>query len=248
MTEQGRIALVTGGSRGIGRAIALRLAADGARVAVNSVTRTDAAEEVVHAIGKQGSSGLALQADITRSEDVAAMFQRLQDQWGPVEILVNNAGIISDSLVIRMTDEAWDSVVDIHMRGTFLCTRLGVRDMLRNRWGRVINIGSVVGIGGNAGQSNYSAAKAGIIGFTRAVAKEVATRNITVNYIAPGYVTTDIVEGLTKEQKERILQRVPMGRFGTPQEIAGFVAYIASEATGYITGQVMCIDGGMAIS
>ena len=248
MTEQGRIALVTGGSRGIGRAIALRLAADGARVAVNYVTRTDAAEEVVHAIGKQGSSGLALQADITRSEDVKAMFQRLQEQWGPVEILVNNAGIISDSLVIRMTDEAWDSVVDIHMRGTFLCTRLGLRDMLRNRWGRVINIGSVVGLAGNVGQSNYSAAKAGIIGFTRAVAKEVATRNITVNYIAPGYVTTDIVEGLTKEQKERILQRVPMGRFGTTQEIAGFVAYIASEATGYITGQVMCIDGGMAIS
>ena len=248
MTEQGRIALVTGGSRGIGRAIALRLAADGARVAVNYVTRTDAAEEVVHAIGKQGSSGLALQADITRSEDVKAMFQRLQEQWGPVEILVNNAGIISDSLVIRMTDEAWDSVVDIHMRGTFLCTRLGIRDMLRNRWGRVINIGSVVGLAGNVGQSNYSAAKAGIIGFTRAVAKEVATRNITVNYIAPGYVTTDIVEGLTKEQKERILQRVPMGRFGTTEEIAGFVGYIASEATSYITGQVMCIDGGMAIS
>ena len=248
MTEQGRIALVTGGSRGIGRAIALRLAADGARVAVNYVTRADAADEVVHAIGKLGSSGLALQADITKSEDVKVMFQRLQEQWGPVEILVNNAGIINDSLVVRMTDEAWDSVVDIHMRGTFLCTRLGVRDMLRARWGRVINIGSVVGIGGNAGQSNYSAAKAGVIGFTRAVAKEVATRNITVNYVAPGYVTTDIVEDLTKEQKERILQRVPMGRFGTVEEIAGMVSYVASDAASYVTGQILAIDGGMAIS
>lgn len=248
MTEQGRIALVTGGSRGIGRGIALRLAADGARVAVNYVTHTDAAEEVVHAIGKLGGSALALQADITRTEDVRAMFKSLQDQWGPVEILVNNAGIIDDSLVVRMSDEAWDSVVDIHLRGTFLCTRLGVRDMLLARWGRVINIGSVVGIGGNAGQSNYSAAKAGVIGFTRAVAKEVATRNITVNYVAPGYVSTDIVEGLTDEQRKRILEHVPMGRFGTVEEIAGMVSYVASDAANYVTGQVLVIDGGMAIS
>ena len=248
MSEHGRIALVTGGSRGIGRAIALRLARDGARVAINYIRHADSADEVVKSITKLGSSAVSVQADVTKSEEVKAMFQRLRESWGPPEILVNNAGIIRDSLLARMSEEDWDAVVNIHLRATFLCTRLAVRDMVRNRWGRIINIGSVVGIGGNIGQSNYSAAKAGVIGFTRSIAKEVATRNITVNYVAPGYVTTDIVEDLTPELKEKILQRVPMGRFGRADEIADLVGYVASDSASYITGQVIAIDGGMVIS
>ena len=196
-----RVALVTGGSRGIGRAIALNLGAAGTKVAVNYLAREDAAQEVVEAITRQGGEAMAFQGDVTRAEDVEALIKGVENAWGAIDVLVNNAGTIKDSLLIRMSVDDFDNVVALNLRGTFLCTRLVLRDMLRNRWGRVVNIGSVVGIAGNVGQSNYAASKAAVIGFTKSVAKEVASRNITVNCVAPGYVTTDIVEDLPQELK-----------------------------------------------
>ena len=248
MSEDQRIALVTGGSRGIGRAIALRLAQDGARIGVNYLSHEAEAQQVVEQITRGGGEALALQGDVTETAAVTDIFRRVQEVWGPVEILVNNAGIIRDSLLMRMSDDDWDAVVDVHLRAVFLCTRYALRDMVRNRWGRVINIGSVVGVAGNAGQANYAAAKAGVIGMTRSVAKEVANRNITVNYVAPGYMTTDIVENLPQDLKDRIMTRVPVGRFGRAEEVANLVGYLASDMASYITGQVVAIDGGMLIS
>lgn len=247
MSENHRNVLITGGSRGIGRAIAFRLAKDGARIGVNYLSHAAEARQVVDQIIHDGGEALALQGDVTQVEAVEEIFRKIQETWGPVEILVNNAGIIRDSLLMRMTDADWDAVVDIHLKATFLCTRRALREMVRNRWGRVINIGSVVGIHGNAGQANYAAAKAGVIGLTRSVGLEVANRNITVNYIAPGYMATDIVEELPQELKDRILARVPVGRFGQAEEVANLVGYIASDMASYITGQVVAIDGGMLI-
>ena len=247
MSLDQRVALVTGSSRGIGRAIALSLAKSGAKVAINYLSREDAAREVVETITEKGGEAKAFQGDVTQAADVDRLVQGVLDSWGQVDILVNNAGTIKDSLLIRMSIEDFDSVVDLNLRGTFLCTRLALRSMLRSRWGRVINIGSVVGIAGNVGQANYSAAKAAIIGFTKSVAKEVATRNITVNYVAPGYITTDIVEKLPQELKQKILDRIHMRRFGQPEEVAQLVAYLATEEASYITGQVIAIDGGMSL-
>ena len=243
-----RVALVTGSSRGIGRAIALRLAQGGASVAINYRAREDEAAKAVEAVTREGGRAVAVQADITRSEDVERMFLETTNALGDVDILVNNAGIIKDSLIIRMSESDWDSVIDLDLRATFLCTRLAVRSMLRARWGRVINIGSVIGLRGNSGQANYAAAKAGVVGLTQSVAREVASRNITVNYVAPGYVETDIVEDLNEDLKQRILSRVPVGRFGRPEEIADMVAFLASENAAYITSQVIAVDGGMMIS
>jgi 3-oxoacyl-[acyl-carrier protein] reductase len=240
--------LVTGGSRGIGRAIALRLAQDGARIGVNYLSHEAEAQQVVEQITQGGGEALALQGDVTQTNAVADIFRRIQEAWGSVEVLVNNAGIIRDSLLMRMSDDDWDAVVDVHLRASFLCTRQALREMVHNRWGRVINIGSVVGVAGNAGQANYAAAKAGVIGLTRSVAKEVANRNITVNYVAPGYMITDIVEELPQDLKDRILSRVPIGRFGRAEEVANLVGYLASDQASYITGQVLPIDGGMLIS
>jgi len=245
-TEQ-RVALITGGSRGIGRAIAYRLAASGIKVAVNYVAREDAAREVVDQITRDGGSAFALQADVTNPDDVEALIKGVEDRWGPVDILVNNAGTIKDSLLIRMDLDDFDDVVSLNLRATFLCTRLALRKMVRNRWGRVINIGSVVGIAGNVGQANYSASKAAVIGFTKSVAKEVGTRNITVNCVAPGYITTDIVEGLPADLKERILERVHMRRFGNAREVADLVGFLAADEASYITGQVIAIDGGLSL-
>jgi 3-oxoacyl-[acyl-carrier protein] reductase len=242
-----RVALITGGSRGIGRAIAYRLAASGIKVAVNYLAREDAAREVVDQITQDGGSAFALQADITSPDDVEALISSVEDKWGPVDILVNNAGTIKDSLLIRMDLEDFDSVLSLNLRGTFLCTRLVLRKMLRNRWGRVINIGSVVGIAGNVGQANYSASKAAVIGFTKSIAKEVATRNITVNCVAPGYITTDIVEDLPVDLKDRILERVHMRRFGSAREVADLVGFLATDEASYITGQVIAVDGGLSL-
>lgn len=243
-----RLALVTGSSRGIGRAIALKLAAMGHSVVINYVTHEDAANNVVKAIAERGGKALAVRADITKVDQVEAMFQRALELGESVEILVNNAGIIKDSLLMRMSDETWDNVLDLNLRGAFLCTRAALRGMVRGRWGRVVNIGSVVGMLGNSGQANYAASKAGMIGFTQSVAKEVASRNITVNYVAPGYITTDIVEDLPQQLKDRILARIPLQRFGKPEEIAGLVAYLVGDEAEYVTGQVFAIDGGISIA
>ncbi|MQG73595.1 MAG: SDR family oxidoreductase, partial [SAR202 cluster bacterium] len=201
----------------------------------------------VDQITRDGGSAFALQADVTNPDDVEALIKGVEDRWGPVDILVNNAGTIKDSLLIRMDLDDFDDVVSLNLRATFLCTRLALRKMVRNRWGRVINIGSVVGIAGNVGQANYSASKAAVIGFTKSVAKEVGTRNITVNCVAPGYITTDIVEGLPADLKERILERVHMRRFGNAREVADLVGFLAADEASYITGQVIAIDGGLSL-
>jgi 3-oxoacyl-[acyl-carrier protein] reductase len=248
LNDRQRVALVTGSSRGIGRAIALRLAARGARLVINYLSREDEARKVVAMIEGEGGAAVAIQADITQTGDVERLFQQATEAMGQVEILVNNAGIIKDSLLVRMSDTDWDSVMNLDLRATFLCTRVAVRSMLRSRWGRIINIGSVIGLRGNSGQANYAAAKAGVVGLTQSVAREVASRNITVNYVAPGYVETDIVEDLNSDLKRRILSRVPMGRFGRPEEIASMVAFLASDDADYITSQMIAVDGGMMIS
>ena len=218
------------------------------RIVVNYLSNEDAAAEVVKRVEEAGSQAVALQGNVTKGDDVERMFTQAAEAFGPVEVLVNNAGIIRDSLLMRMSDEDWDSVIDLDLRSVFLCTRAGIRTMIRGRWGRVINIGSVVGLRGNQGQANYAAAKAGMVGFTQSIAKEVASRNITVNCVAPGYVETDIVEDLSPELKKYIMERVPMGRFGQPEEIATFVGYLASDAASYITGQAIAVDGGLVIS
>jgi 3-oxoacyl-[acyl-carrier protein] reductase len=244
----GRVAMITGSSRGIGRAIALKLASMGADIAVNYLTQKDEADKVVAAVVAQGQRAIAFQANVAKSEDVQQMFRGIIDAWGRVDILVNNAGIIKDSLLVRMSEPDWDSVLDTSLRGTYLCTRAALRSMLQNRWGRVINIGSVVGIAGNVGQANYASAKAGVIGFTRSVAKEVATRNITVNYIAPGYIATEIVERLPQELKDRLMTFIPMKRFGNAEEVAHLAGFLAAPETSYVTGQVINIDGGMVLT
>jgi 3-oxoacyl-[acyl-carrier protein] reductase len=239
-----RVALVTGASRGIGRAIALALGAAGCSVCVNYRAQAEAAEEVVSTISQAGGRAIAIQGDIAKRDDVDALFRQVQEELGPVEILVNNAGIRHDALLLRLSDDDWDMVLDTNLRGAFMCTKAAMRSMVKARWGRVINISSIVGLMGNPGQANYAAAKAGLIGFTRAVAREVANRGITVNAIAPGFITTDITEDLPAELKARILDSIPAGRFGAPDDVAGVVAFLASDASRYMTGQVLTVDGG----
>ena len=248
MVSDTHVSLITGGSRGIGKAIALQFANQGIHVAVNYISNKTAADDVVKLIEDRGSSAVTVQGDVTKRADVERIFATTAEMLGSVDILVNNAGIISDSLLMRMSDDDWDSVIDLDLRSIFLCTREAIRTMLRNRWGRIINIGSIVGLRGNSGQANYAAAKAGMIGFTQSIAKEVASRNITVNCVAPGYVETDIVEDLPRELKQSIMDRVPIGRFGYPEEIAGMVGFLASEAASYVTGQAIAVDGGLVIS
>ena len=243
----GKFALVTGASKGIGRAAALELAQMGASVAVNYNSSRDAAIETEKAIKNYGVDGFAVRADVGKLDAVNSMIDMVNDRFGQIDILVNNAGIIDDGLLLRMTDEAWEKVIDTNLNGTFYCTRAVIRSMVKARWGRVINVGSVVGLRGNVGQTNYTASKAGIIGFTYALAKEVATRNITVNTVTPGYVNTQTVEGLTQKQKDMIMEWIPMQRFGEVDDIAGMIGYLASPRASYVTGQIISVDGGMAI-
>jgi len=246
-TSNPRSALITGGAKGLGRAIAMKLAEEGVRIAVNYNTSGSAAKNVVSAITENAGEAIAVQADVSDLNQVNTMIDKVQEEWGHVDILVNNAGIIDDGLLVRMTDEAWHNVVNTNLNGTFYCTRGVLRKMLPKRWGRIINIGSVVGIRGNAGQVNYSASKAAIIGFTKALAKEVATRNITVNAVTPGYVETDTTSVLSDEQKSYWHSVIPQGRFGEPDDIANMVSYLAGDKAKYITGQVISVDGGMAV-
>jgi 3-oxoacyl-[acyl-carrier protein] reductase len=245
---KGKIAIVTGGSRGIGRAIATTLAAAGATVVVNYQRNAAAAEETVAAITAADGAAISLQADVSVAEDVERLFKTVIERYGTVDILVNNAGITRDTLLLRMKEDDFDAVIDTNLRGVYLCTRAALRPMTKARSGRIINITSVVGLIGNAGQSNYAAAKAGIIGFTRAVAREMASRNITVNAVAPGYIETELTAGLGDQVRAAILEAIPLGRLGTPQDVASLVCFLASDAAAYITGQTLTVDGGMVMS
>ena len=243
----GKTALVTGASKGIGKAICLELAQMGVKVVVNYNSSKSEAEQVVQTITDMGGEAFKIHADVSDLEQVNAMVDKVSDEWGGVNILVNNAGIINDGLLMRMSDEAWHRVMGVNLNGTFYCTRATLRHMVRERWGRIINIGSVVGIRGNIGQTNYSSSKAAIIGFTKSLAKEVATRNITVNAVTPGYISTETVAGLSQRQKDTIMTWIPQGKFGNTEDIASMVGYLASERASYVTGQIISVDGGMAI-
>ncbi len=243
-----RIAVVTGGSRGIGRAIAQTLAAAGATVIVNYQRNAEAANETVAAITAADGTAVSIQADVSVSADVEQLFRTVIDQYGKVDILVNNAGITRDTLLLRMKEDDFDAVIDTNLRGVYLCTKAALRPMTKARSGRIINITSVVGLIGNAGQSNYAAAKAGIIGFTRAVAREMASRGITVNAVAPGYIETELTAGLGEQVRAAILETIPLGRLGTPQDVANLVCFLASDAAAYITGQTLTVDGGMVMN
>lgn len=242
-----KIALVTGSAKGIGSAIALKLAEKGARTVVNYKASQKEADDLVNTIQSGGGQAMAVQADVSDLSQVVAMLEEIGNIWGNIDILVNNAGIIRDGLLVRMSDDAWDDVINTNLNGTFYCTRAVLRSMLSKRWGRIINIGSVVGIRGNAGQSNYTASKSAIIGFGKALAKEVATRGITVNTVNPGYLETETTSILTQSQKDYWLSIIPQGRFGEVDDIAHLVAYLADDNAKYITGQVINVDGGMAV-
>ncbi len=243
----GRRALVTGASQGIGRAVALRLAAEGARVAVNYNTGRERAAEVVREIEAVGGTALAIQADVAQAGQVKAMVQEVTDAWGGVDILVNNAGITRDNLLLRLSEDDWDQVLDTNLKGAFLCTKAVLRPMTRQRWGRIVNMSSVVALAGNPGQANYTAAKAGLIGFTRTVAREMASRNITANALTPGFIATSMVETLSEETKAAIKERISLDRFGSPEEVAAVVAFLVSDEAGYITGQAIGVDGGLSL-
>lgn len=243
---RGKVAIVTGASRGIGRAVALALATEGANVAVNYASSSTAAEEVVAEITGAGGNAIALQADVSKVDQVDSLVDAVMQKWSRVDILVNNAGITRDTLLLRMKPEDWQAVIDINLTGVFLCTRAVSKIMLKQRSGRMINISSVAGQMGNPGQANYSAAKAGAIGFTKTVAKELASRGITVNAVAPGFIATDMTSNLKSEE---ILKFIPLGRYGQPEEIAGMVRFLAADASAaYITGQVFNVDGGMVMA
>ena len=244
-----KTALVTGGSQGIGKAICLELAAQGINVAVNYFGAANAAagSQVAAACSNLGVDSIALDGDIACFESCQALLEKAAQELGKVDILVNNAGITRDNLVLRMTEDDFCQVINTNLNGAFYCAKAALKPMLKGRWGRIINISSVVGLMGNGGQANYAAAKAGIIGLTKSLAKEFASRNITVNAIAPGFITTAMTDSLTSEVKEKMQGAIPLGSFGSPEDVAMAFSFLAGDDAGYITGQVLCIDGGMAM-
>jgi len=243
---EGKVAIVTGASRGIGRATAIALAAEGAKVVVNYASSNSAAAQVVAEITAMGSEAIALAADVSKADQVDALVNATMEQWGRIDVLVNNAGITRDTLLLRMKPEDWQAVIDLNLTGVFLCTRAVSKIMLKQKSGRIVNITSVAGQMGNPGQANYSAAKAGVIGFTKTVAKELASRGITVNAVAPGFIATDMTSGLKADE---ILKFIPLGRYGQPEEVAGMIRFLAADAAAaYVTGQVLNVDGGMVMA
>ena len=242
-----RVALVTGGSRGIGRAISELLASRGHRVAINFVSNAAAAAQVVAAIEEAGGTAVAVQGDVGDTASVDELMKEIHDSLGPVEILVNNAGITRDDLLLRMKPDAWDSVMQTNLKSVYLCSRAVTKGMLRGRWGRIISLSSVAGVYGNPGQANYAAAKAGIIGFTMSLAKEIGSRGITVNAVAPGFIATDMTAALGTSVTDAAVEKITLGRLGLPEEVASAVGYLASEEASYITGQTIVVDGGLAL-
>jgi 3-oxoacyl-[acyl-carrier protein] reductase len=247
MDLKDKVAVVTGSSRGIGKAIALKLASRGAKIVVNYRTNAEAAREVVEAIGAQGGQAIAVQADVTDADDAKRLVKTAQSTYGRLDILVNNAGTTHDTLLIRMSEQDWDLVINTNLKGVFHCTKAAMRPMMRQHYGRIVNVTSVAGLAGNPGQANYSAAKAGIVGFTKAVAKEVGSRGITVNAVAPGYIPTDLTADLPQELVDKAIDMTPLGRPGTSEEIAHAVAFLVSDEASFITGVVLRVDGGLAM-
>ncbi|GKV64225.1 MULTISPECIES: 3-oxoacyl-[acyl-carrier-protein] reductase [Sporosarcina] len=243
----GKTAVVTGASRGIGRTVALHLAAEGAKVVVNYSGSQAKAEEVAEEIRTAGGEALVFQANVSDADQVKEMMDETIKQFGSIDFLVNNAGITRDNLLMRMKEDEWDDVLSINLKGVFLCTKAVARQMMRQRSGRIVNLASVVGIAGNAGQANYVAAKAGVIGLTKTTAKELAARNILVNAVAPGFITTDMTDELGDEMKEQLLSTIPLGRLGSADDVAGTVAFLLSDEAKYITGQTINVDGGMVM-
>lgn len=243
----GKSALVTGASRGIGREIALQLAQAGAKVAVNYSGSEAKAKEVVDQIKANGGEAFAIQADVSNAESVDAMVKEVIAQFGSLDILVNNAGITRDNLLMRMKEDEWDAVINTNLKGVFICTKAVTRQMMKQRKGRIINIASIVGVCGNPGQANYTAAKAGVIGLTKTTAKELSSRNITVNAVAPGFISTDMTDELTEEVREAMLKQIPLARFGNAADVANVVRFLASDESSYITGQTIHVDGGMVM-
>ena len=247
MSLQGKCALVTGGSRGIGRAVCLELARQGARVAVNYAGNAAAAEETVKACQDLGAEAFAIQADVADAAACDAMVKEVLARFGRVDILVNNAGITRDGLMLTMKESDWDTVLDTNLKGAFQCMKAVYRPMMKQKYGRVVNLSSIVGVRGNAGQANYAASKAGLIGLTKSMAKELAARNVTVNAVAPGFIDTDMTAALPEKAREAMLASIPMGRLGQAEDVARAVAFFAGDESAYVTGQVLCVDGGMAV-